>query len=322
VFALSLGGSPANTDDNELFYHRGTALDGYQLDHVIPVATTGVEHEINSTSTTVKFYTKNMTSDARFGDSGDDPYELDHRPAYYTTPGGQGASVTILVEEVSNDGQTVIETIDSYTTTWGSETNCNQANFLDQTYSSGRNIDAQNRLRISIIYVGGPANSVTLCFDEVNSDSNSKMRFRDDEGSENVNIPFPSWPVSYTGGDVKLEVNNPGPSGLWFSHPTRVVFNDTASDTSYSAFLYEYSETDDLCNSSNCDVDWDRDTRFVKIGETIKLIFNEPNTRPLHSGGDGTAITPGTYTVFIHLRGYDEEGQLYFQIANYGIISY
>ena len=89
-------------------------------------------------------------------------------------------------------------------------------------------------------------------------------------------------------------MNHPGPSGLWLDYATRVVFNDTASDTSYSAFLYEYSETDDTCNESSCIVDKDQDTRFIEVGDSFKLIFKEPNTRPLHSGGDGTAIPSGT----------------------------
>ena len=319
VEAGILASQPGTIDPDTLFYHRGSVLDGYEIDHVIPITTSGVEHELNSTSTTVKFYTKNMTSDARFGDSGLPSYRFDHRWDYYTEPSGDSASVTILVEEVSLDGQTVIDTLDSYTTTWNGQGSCDEENFSDQSYSSNRNINAQNRLRITLTYNSGPANSVTLCFDSTNDDS--RMRFRDDEGSEDVNTPFPSYPVTYSGGDIILQVTHLGPKGAWFALSTRVVFNDTASDTSYAGFLYEYSETDDSC-PNNCDVDRNSDTRFVQVGESIKFIFREPNSRPLFQGGDGTPITSGSYRVFVHMRGYDENGQLYLQIADYGTLSY
>ena len=310
--------NPAGTEDPEtMFFRRGLGLDGYQLEHIIPDDVTGVEHEINSTSTTVKFYTANMALDITFGD-GKAPYWIEHRIHYKTTDGE--VDIRILAEEVSANGQTVIDTIQDYTSTWDDSSSCSEKTF-SPSYTGPKTIDAGNRLRISFIYITGPSNMMTFCYDSTNE--KSRFHFMDGDGMEIPSNTFPSWPAPYTGGDVNLQVNHPGPSGLWLDYATRVVFNDTASDTSYSAFLYKYSESDDTCNESSCIVDKDQDTRFVKVGDSIKLIFKEPNTRPLHSGGDGTAIPSGTsYRIFLHLIGYDEGGQLYLQVIDYGITSY
>jgi len=99
-----------------------------------------------------------------------------------------------------------------------------------------------------------------------------------------------------------------GPESAWLTKAgTRVVFNSTISDISYAGIIKSANTT---VLSEN------QDSTFIKIGESLSLVFHRPrlepnNCFPFHDikCPDTGLIIPGFYNVMIHISGYDDQGQ-------------
>lgn len=126
---------------------------------------------------------------------------------------------------------------------------------------------------------------------------------------------FPAY-SQYNGGEVNVLLKNTGEFAVFLRAETRVVFRDTSTGILYGGLLNEFSYVD--TPSIHYQVDIDHDTAEFSVNGTLYLFFTQPQTIPCRTTCDGTTIPQGTFDVFIHLAGYDENGSFFARVISAG----
>jgi len=124
--------------------------------------------------------------------------------------------------------------------------------------------------------------------------------------------------VAYDGGDGFLSLKNTGDIAFILTINSRVIFRSDATGV-YTGELIEWAIWDP--------VEWEevdaagiaqgKDSRAIYPGDVVIVKFEKP------SGGLETMrdiLSGYTYHVYLHLAGYDERGNTYFQDIYYGIV--
>ena len=106
-----------------------------------------------------------------------------------------------------------------------------------------------------------------------------------------------------------ISVFNPGPSDVWITFESRVIFKDEITGTPYASFV--------ISSDSNT-IDNTQDSPVIEAGTTSVVEFDRPRTQPGNSLSQ--LIPEGRYQMFVFLDGYDSTGQLFFQTTPIGIV--
>ncbi len=291
--------------DGRMYWHRTAELDGYQMDTINPTYSGSYwSFTLSSSSTTVKFYMKNGTEDINVP-AGNWRLHLD---AYRVYCDECSMQIRVIYEVVSEDGQTVVETIDNHLETlWGDEYDWDSTTRSD--YESAVTISAGDRIRLTIIHESG----VDLNFrvDRMSS-YNAYLETPDPD------IPYPSY-WTYDGDDYWITVTNYGDFNYWLTYQTRAVWSDQGTNESYASFLVGWQYPS---GPPEYTIDEDHDAVLRKVGDELNLHFEQPRTQPSRLANDGDPITTGSFSLSLLIVGYDEYGALLVRIIQFGTITW
>ncbi len=126
---------------------------------------------------------------------------------------------------------------------------------------------------------------------------------------------------AYTGGKGYLSLKNTGEITFYLTFNSRVVFKTAAVETRYYSTIlshwYKYYYDDpDWRSESDGGIADNKDAMPMSPGDVFILEFEKPQ----ETVGSGDFISPGEYRVYLHISGYDESGNTYYQSIHYGII--
>lgn len=149
---------------------------------------------------------------------------------------------------------------------------------------------------------------------------------------EETPIPWPEISTkpdeveAYDGGKLWLSIKNTGEITFFLTFDSRVIFKETAPAPGeefpkcYSSSITKWEirekENGQWKKVSDGTIDQNKDSRAVYPDEVIILEFEKPQEAP----GERGDIPPGEYHVYLHLAGYDDNGNAYFQDIYYGIV--
>jgi len=127
----------------------------------------------------------------------------------------------------------------------------------------------------------------------------------------------------YDGKDVWVSAKNTGNVAFVLNMISRAVFKDSSTGRLYSGHLTyweQFPETEPPGGWTSADVSGDvnptKDTISVYPGDVVVLNFATPSEIP---GGAAIHNVPsGSYQVYLHLAGYDDNGKRYYQSVYYG----
>ncbi len=120
----------------------------------------------------------------------------------------------------------------------------------------------------------------------------------------------------YNGGEVNFLLKNTGESAIFLTFQTRVVFEDLNSTALYAGLLRAFAYTD--APTIEYTVDENHDTAQFGINGTLYLFLTQPQSIPCRITCDGTAIPQGTFQVWLHLAGYDQNGAFFARVIDLG----
>lgn len=224
-----------------------------------------------------------------------------------------------ILDEFGNDlgfsNKTISETIDfpiPYFSDFGEYANpisdiWGQFNLTAITNST-RIIESSERLMINMTM--NPKNTGNL---------NLKMAIDDTDivsglGNSFLEIPtpdigLPGYGTYDNSGIGTISVFNPGPTDVWITYESRVVFEDEVTGTPYASFI--------ISADSNT-VNNDQDSPVIDASTTSVLEFGIPRAQP---GNTSSQLIPeGRYNMFVFLDGYDSAGQVFFQTTPIGVV--
>ena len=122
-------------------------------------------------------------------------------------------------------------------------------------------------------------------------------------------VGLPGYGTYDNSGIGTISVFNPGPTDVWITYESRVVFEDEITGTPYASFI--------ISADSNA-VNNDQDSPIIEASTTSILEFDIPRAQP---GNVSSQLIPeGRYKMFVFLDGYDSAGQVFFQTTPIGIV--
>lgn len=133
-------------------------------------------------------------------------------------------------------------------------------------------------------------------------------------GNSFLQIPSPDVGLpgygTYDNSDIgTISVFNPGPTDVWITYESRVVFEDEITGTPYASFIIS---ADSMTVNNN------QDSPIIEASTTSILEFDIPRAQP---GNVSSQLIPeGRYKMFVFLDGYDSAGQVFFQTTPIGIV--
>jgi|GEM_PF-3029551 hypothetical protein len=291
---VETAGSAAVDTEGRLYFHDQSVLDGRIMDPLLPTGTA-----VSVVNPDIKFYTVNDTN-TRTIPAGDWNLSI-----YYKRPGsGPATTVRIIYEVVSQNGSTVVTTIDDFTVGFPRS----EAITL-WTYTTTEpevNMSTQERLRLSIIYQSG--RDLTIYFDSSSRDSHLQTP-----------IPDPLFPTSIdveSGEPILVRISNPSNASIVVNHLSRIILRSTQDNTTYAGIITDWAETSDPTLTTP--INSDQDSRIIAPGDSLYLKFSAPTTIPSRTGDQGSYPPSGTYRLIVHLEGYDSNGALFVRILDFG----
>lgn len=129
----------------------------------------------------------------------------------------------------------------------------------------------------------------------------------------------PDDDVAYTGGKGYLSLKNTAEITFYLTFNSRVVFKSISeTETSYySSRLskwFVYTDFPDWDEESRGDISYIEDSKAIRKDDVIILEFLTPKDSEVGS------IQSDEYRVYLHISGYDESGNTYYQSIHYGTI--
>jgi hypothetical protein len=122
-------------------------------------------------------------------------------------------------------------------------------------------------------------------------------------------VGLPGYGTYDNSGIGTISVFNPGPTDVWITYESRVVFEDEITGTPYASFI--------ISADSN-PVNTNQDSPVIDASTTSVLEFGIPRAQP---GNTSSQLIPeGRYNMFVFLDGYDSAGQVFFQTTPIGVV--
>ncbi len=122
-------------------------------------------------------------------------------------------------------------------------------------------------------------------------------------------VGLPGYGTYDNSGIGTISVFNPGPTDVWITYESRVVFEDEITGTPYASFIIS---ADSMTVNNN------QDSPIIEASTTSILEFDIPRAQP---GNVSSQLIPeGRYKMFVFLDGYDSAGQVFFQTTPIGIV--
>ena len=130
----------------------------------------------------------------------------------------------------------------------------------------------------------------------------------------------------YTQGDTPwLSIKNSGSVPFIITRRSRLIFKDSTTGDVYASELANWE-------TFTWDGSWNRDDHgAIDVKKDTKVIYPYPREPyllvlqfliPMDAPGDGTRAPSGTYQVYLHLSGYDDTGNTFFQNIYYGELTF
>ncbi len=118
--------------------------------------------------------------------------------------------------------------------------------------------------------------------------------------------------VVYNTQDLEFKIKNTGASRIWVDNNSRIVLNNTQTKQVYAGIIKSWkNET----SSTTGNINNTQDSDAIEENATLKLVFAEPRIIPGNPGsGAGVKATPGIYSAYVRLSGYDEVGKFVLKI--------
>lgn len=132
---------------------------------------------------------------------------------------------------------------------------------------------------------------------------------------------------AYTQGQQPwLSIKNTGDKTFFVTYQTRLIFKDTTDGTVYASAPNEWEtytgEEGDWDKEDNGNLDSSKDSAAVypypQEPYVLVLRFDKPQDVP----GQGSTVPSGTYHVYLHISGYDDVGNTYFEAIYYGELTF
>ena len=109
-----------------------------------------------------------------------------------------------------------------------------------------------------------------------------------------------------------LSVYNAGPTTSWITYEgTRLTFEDINSSNTFAAIIL---------NANATSVDSTQDSIAFPVGSVMDLTFSTAKNPPATTGSTGL-ISPGSYSMKMHITGYDIDGKSLTRTIDYGTVA-
>lgn len=112
--------------------------------------------------------------------------------------------------------------------------------------------------------------------------------------------------------DLEFKIKNTGTSRIWIDNNSRIVLNNTVTKQAYAGIIKSWkNET----SAATGNINNTQDSDAIEKNAILKFSFAEPRIIPGNPGsGNGVKATPGIYSAYVRLSGYDESGKFVLKI--------
>jgi len=117
--------------------------------------------------------------------------------------------------------------------------------------------------------------------------------------------------VIFNGADLEIDILNAGSNRIWVDSNSRIVLNNTQTGAMYAGLIKSWkNQTASTTGIINGTIDSDA----IEPNAALKLVFKEPSKIPGDLSSGGVKATPGLYSAYIRLSGYDETGKFVIRV--------